>query len=78
MEWLLIFNLSITGVSNPPPVAYSSQYECAEVAKKIADENKWLHYLKVGPGTLRAEPGVYRPTVSCEPAEWSRSPKGSK
>ncbi|MCH7936856.1 MAG: hypothetical protein IH994_07175 [Proteobacteria bacterium] len=76
MEWLLFLSLGVIGVESPPPVAYSTRTECVEAAKKITGENKWLHYLEIEPGALKAEPGVLRPTVSCKPAEWSKNPKG--
>jgi len=76
MEWLLIFNLWVTDLSNPPPTPYPSRTECVEAAKKIAGEYKWLYYLEIGPDTLKVEPGVFRSTVRCEPAEWTKNPKG--
>ena len=78
MEWLLIFSLWTTEIPNPEPVVYADRNACVEAAKKIAGENKWLHYLEIEPTALKAEPGVYRPTVHCEPAEWSKKPRGSK
>lgn len=68
MEWLLIFNLWMTEVSNPPPVPYPSKAECNEAAKKMADQYKWLYYFEVE-GT-QFDQGVMRPRVFCEPAEW--------
>ena len=70
MEWLLFLSLGVVGVESPPPVAYSTHTECVEAAKKIAGENKWIYYLEMDPGALKVEPGVYRPSVHCEPAEW--------
>lgn len=78
MEWLLILSLGIVGVESPPPVVYVDRKECVTTAKRIAAENKWLHYLEVGAETLKVEPGVFRPNVRCEPAEWSKSPPGSR
>ena len=74
MEWLLIINLGLVGMESPPPVFYADQKECVEVAKKIAGENNWLYYMEIGPNTLRAEPGVFRPTVFCKPAKWRIKP----
>ena len=78
MEWLLIINLGIVGVESPPPVAYTYENECVEAAKKIAGDYNWIHYMEIGPNTLKVEPGVFRPTVHCEPAEWKKNPPGSK
>lgn len=78
MEWLLFISLGLVGVESPPPVIYGDRKTCVAAAKRIAAENKWLHYLEVGAETLKVEPGVFRPNVSCEPAEWSKKPRGSK
>lgn len=77
MEWLLFLSLGVIGVESPPPVDYATRTECVEAAKKIAGEYKWIHYLEMGPDALKVEPGVFRPSVHCEPAEWSKNPKGS-
>jgi len=78
MEWLLVLHLGIFEIPPPPPVAYPNREKCVEVARKIADQHKWIHYFDVDKYSLRVEPGVYRPTVYCEPAEWRKSPPASK
>ncbi len=74
MEWLLILSLGIVEVESPPPVKYTDRRECVAAAKRIAAENKWIYYIEVGPETFKAEPGVIRPNVRCEPADWSKRP----
>ena len=76
MEWLLIVYLGILEVPSPPPVEYATRAECVEAAKKLASENEWLHYFETSGS--KVDPSVLRPTVHCEPAEWSKSPPGSK
>ena len=74
MEWLLVLQLGIFEVPPPQPVAYQTRQECVEVAKRIADQHKWIHYFEADGKSLKAEPGVYRPTVHCEPADWKKKP----
>jgi|GEM_PF-5904269 len=78
MEWLLVLHLGIFEIPPPPPVAYRSREKCVEVAKRIASEHEWIHYFDVGRHALKVEPGVYRPTVHCQPADWQKSPPASK
>lgn len=78
MEWLPILALGIVGVESPPPVIYGDQKTCVVAAKRIAAENKWLHYMEVGPETKKVEPGVFRSTVYCRPAKWAKKSRDSK
>jgi len=78
MEWLLVLHLGIFEIPPPLPLAFPSREECVGMARKIAGQHKWIHYFDVSQYALKAEPGVYHPTVHCQPADWRKSPPGSK